>query len=177
VSSTQGTPPREPVPTASGGRGVAVAAYVVLFVLGAIEALVGTFQYSRGPAPLAAICFAIVIFATCVLGSWGMRAALGGVLPAAGWFLVTVVLSSVSAHGSVLVTASLAGEWFLFGGAVSATAGAIYAFARWSRTGRQSRSIGGRGSGIGLGTRSRLGSTAARLPSRKKDKSSHAPTD
>jgi hypothetical protein len=137
-----------------------VAAYVALFLLGAVQALIGTFQYSRGPAPLAAICFAIVIFATCVLGSWGMRATLGGVLPAAGWLLVTVVLSSVSADGSVLVTASLAGEWFLFGGAVSATAGAIYAFARWSRTGRQRRSEGGRGPGIGLSARSR--STARR---------------
>jgi Family of unknown function (DUF6113) len=143
-----------------GGRGVAVAAYVALFLLGAVQALIGTFQYSRGPAPLASICFAIVIFVTGVLGSWGMRATLGGVLPAAGWLLVTVVLSSVSDDGSVLVTASLAGEWFLFGGAVSATAGAIYAFARWSRTGRQRRSEGGRGPGIGLSARSR--STARR---------------
>ena len=111
-----------------------MAAYVVLFVLGVVQGLVGTFQYSRGPAPLAAICFDIAIFATCVLGSWGMRTALGGVLPAAGWLLVTLVLSSVPAGGSILVTASLAGEWFLFGGAVAAAAGAVYAFARWSRT-------------------------------------------
>lgn len=130
-------------------------AYVALFVLGAVQGLVGTFQYSRGPAPLAAICFDVAILATCVLGSWGMRTALGGVLPAAGWFLVTVVLSSVSANGSILVTATLAGEWFLFGGSVSAAAGAVYAFARWSRTSRQRGSMDGRGSGTGLDSGSR----------------------
>jgi Family of unknown function (DUF6113) len=116
---------------------VAVAAYAALFVLGAVQGLIGTFQYSRGSVPLAAICFDVAILVTCILGSRGMRTALGGALPAAGWFLVTVILSSVSADGSVLVTASLAGEWFLFGGAVSAAAGAVYAFARWSRMSRQ----------------------------------------
>ena len=57
---------------------------------GALQALIGTFQFSRGPAwSLVAICFDLAILATCVLGSWGMRSAAGGVLPAAGWFLVT----------------------------------------------------------------------------------------
>ncbi len=120
-------------PAGADGQGVTVAAYVALFVLGLVQGLIGTFQYSRGPAPLASICFDLAILATCVLGSQGMRTALGGVLPAAGWLLVTVVLSSAPAGGSILVTATMAGEWFLFGGALSAVAGAVYAFARWSR--------------------------------------------
>jgi len=132
-----------------------VAAYVALFLLGLVQGLIGAFNYSRGPEPLAAICFDVAILLTCVLGSRGMRTALGGVLPAAGWLLTTVVLSSVSPGGSVLVTASVAGEWFLFGGAVSAAAGAVYGFARWSRTSRQRRSAGGRGPGTGLGSGSR----------------------
>ena len=103
--------------------------YVALFLLGAIQGLIGTFQYSRGPAPLAAVLFDVLILATCVLGAWGMRTALGGVLPAIGWFLVTLLLSSVTA----------AGRWFLFGGAVSAAAGAVQAFAVWSRPSRERR--------------------------------------
>ena len=124
-------------PADTDGRAGTVAAYVALFVLGAVQALIGTFQYSRGPGPLAAICFDLAILATCVLGSWGMRTGLGGVLPAAGWLVVTLVLSTAPAGGSILVTATVAGEWFLFGGALSAVGGAVYAFARWSRPRRR----------------------------------------
>jgi hypothetical protein len=116
-----------------------VAAYVALFVLGLVQALIGIFQYSRGPAPLAAILFALAILATCVLGSWGMRTVLGGVLPAAGWLVVTLVLSTAPAGGSIVVAATVAGEWFLFGGSLSAVAGAVYAFARWARPRRSRR--------------------------------------
>ena len=119
------------------GQGITVAAYVALFVVGLVQGLIGTFQYSRGPAPLVPILFDLGILATCVLGSWGMRTALGGVLPAAGWLVVTVVLSSAPAGGSVIVTADLAGEWFLFGGALCAVGGAVYAFARWGRPRRR----------------------------------------
>src|SRR5215469_3885483 len=125
----------------SGKRGaVTVGAYLALFLLGLLQGLIGTFQYSRGPAPLAAILFDLGILATCVLGSWGMRTALGGVLPAAGWFIVTLILSSVPAGGSILITDSSAGRWFLFGGAVCAVGGALYSFARWSRASRDHRS-------------------------------------
>jgi hypothetical protein len=137
VSNQHGIPAHGQRPADAGGHGVAVAAYVALFVLGIVQALIGTFQYSRGPGPLAAICFDVAILATCVLGSWGMRTGLGGVLPAAGWLLVTLVLSSAPAGGSVIVTATPSGEWFLFGGALSAVAGAVWAFARWSRPRRR----------------------------------------
>jgi len=118
---------------------VTVAAYLALLLLGALLGLIGTFQYSRGPAPLAAILFDAAILVTCVLGSVGMRSALGGVLPAAGWFVVTLLLSSGSAGGSVLVTDTAAGKWFLFGGAVCAAAGAVYAFAVWSKASQDHR--------------------------------------
>lgn len=114
-----------------------VAGYVALFLLGALLGLIGAFQFGRGPAPLIAILFDVAILASCVLGSRGMRTALGGVLPAAGWFIVTVVLTSRSAGGSVIVTNTPAGMWFLYGGAVCAAAGAVYAFARWSRPRRE----------------------------------------
>jgi hypothetical protein len=120
-------------PAAGDGPAVTVAAYVVLFVLGAVQGLIGTFQYSRGPGPVVAILFDLAILVTCVLGSWGMRSAAGAVLPAAGWLIVTLVLSSVSNDGSVLVADTTAGKWFLFGGALCAAGGAVIGFARWSR--------------------------------------------
>ncbi len=116
------------------GPVVRVIAYLLLFVLGALQALIGTFQFSRGPAwSLVAVCFALAILVTCVLGAWGMHAAAGGVLPATGWFLVSVLLGTSSSGGSVLVTNTPQGKWFLFGGAVCAAAGAIISFAKWSR--------------------------------------------
>ncbi len=119
---------------------VTVGAYLLLFALGAVQGLIGTFQYDRGPAPVAAICFGLAILATCVLGSWGMQSASGGVLPAVGWFAVTIVLSSGNSGGSVIVTNTSAGKWFLFGGAICAAAGAVFGFARWSRGSRSRRS-------------------------------------
>jgi len=136
VESTRGTPSRRPPPRGDSLI-ITVTAYAALFALGMVEGLIGTFQYSRGPVPLAAILFDLGILATCVLASWGMRTALGGVLPAAGWLLVTLVLSSAPAGGSVIVTATTAGEWFLFGGAICAVAGAILAFALWGKPRRR----------------------------------------
>jgi hypothetical protein len=62
-----------------------------------------------------------------------MRSAAGGVLPAAGWLIVTLLVSSVSTGGSVVITDTTAGKWFLFGGALCAAAGAVFSVARWSK--------------------------------------------
>jgi Family of unknown function (DUF6113) len=148
---------------------VTVAAYVALFLLGAAIGLVGTFWYGAGPAPLAAILFDLAILAACVLGSTGMRSALGGVLPALGWFAVTLLLSNASASGSVLVTDTSAGKWFLFGGAVCAAVGAVYSFAVWSKPRRDHRAEQSSGRHPGWGPnedRSREGSGSARTPRR-----------
>ena len=126
-------------PSAGIHPAVTAGGYVALFLLGMVQGLVGAFQYSRGPGVLVAVLFDAAILATCMLGSWGMRTALGGVLPAAGWFVVTLVLSASSAGGSVIVTNTAAGKWFLFGGSLSAAAGAVYAFTRWSRASRERR--------------------------------------
>lgn len=126
-------------PGAESHPAVTASAYVALFLLGMVQGLIGTFHYSHGPGVLVAILFDAGILATCVLGSSGMRTGLGGVLPAAGWFVVTLVLTGTSAGGSVIVTNTAAGKWFLFGGSLSAAAGAVYAFARWSRASRDRR--------------------------------------
>jgi len=147
---------------------VTAGAYLALFVLGLLQGLIGTFQYSRGPAPLASILFDLLILVTCVLGSRGMRTALGGVLPAAGWFAVTLLLSAGSQGGSIFITNSTAGKWFLFGGAVCAAAGAVYAFARWSQSSRDRRKAAAEEqSGAGGRDRARSGQSGRPAGSRR----------
>jgi hypothetical protein len=109
-------------------RALTAVAYLVLFVLGAVQGLIGSFQYSRSPVPLVAILLGLVIFATCVLCGWGMRSFAGGLLPALGWLVVSFVLAMPSSHGSVIITNTSAGEWYLYGGAVAVAAGASTAF-------------------------------------------------
>lgn len=114
---------------------LSVATCVVLGLFGIAQALLGTFFYGAGPAPLTSIAFDLAIGGTCLLGGWGLRRPLGGVIPAVGWFVAAFVFASGTSGGSVLITASAAGEWFLFGGAASATAGMVAAITIWSRFG------------------------------------------
>ncbi len=107
--------------------------YVVLVLFAMAQALLGTFFYGSGPAPLASLGFDIAIFATCLLGSWGTGRASGAFAVAAGWYIVRFILASGTKGGSVLITASVAGETFLFGGAAAAMIGVIVAFTVWSR--------------------------------------------
>lgn len=107
----------------------------MLVLFGMAQALVGAFFYEVGPAPAASIGFDLAILATCLMGAWGLGRPLGGVIPALGWFFVAFVLASGTGGGSVVITASTAGEWFLFGGAASATAGIVAVLTVWSRFG------------------------------------------
>jgi hypothetical protein len=109
-------------------RALTAVAYLVLIVLGAMQGLIGSFQYSRSPVPLVAILLDLVIFATCVLCGWGMRTFAGGLLPALGWMVVSFVLAMPSSHGSVIITNTTAGKWYLYGGTVAVAAGATTAF-------------------------------------------------
>jgi hypothetical protein len=117
-----------------GPRALTGVVYLVLFVLGVLLGVIGSFQYSRGPVPLVAIVLDLAIFVTCLLGGWGMRTFLGGVIPAIGWFVASFVLSMPDSQGSVIITATTAGEWYLYGGALAAAAGGSAAFILWART-------------------------------------------
>ncbi len=112
----------------------AVAAYAALFVLGAMEGLIGCFQFSHsvGAVPVASLAFCALILVTCVAGAAGMGTALGGVLPAIGWMAASFVLTLPTAAGSVIVTNTLAGKWYLYGGAACAALGIVASF-RWRR--------------------------------------------
>ena len=58
---------------------VTVSVYGVLFLFGAVQGLIGSFQYSRasGPVPVAALICCAVILATCVLAAWATRSVSG----------------------------------------------------------------------------------------------------
>jgi len=112
---------------------VTIALYLALFLLGLAEAMVGAFFYSVGPVPLAAVGFDLAIAGTCLFGGWGMSRPSGGLAPAAGWLIGVFVLASGTPAGSVLITATRAGSWFLVGGAISAAAAVVAAFIVWTR--------------------------------------------
>jgi hypothetical protein len=107
-------------------------AYALLFLFGAAQGLIGCFQFgvAAGPVPLAALGFCVLIAATCLLGAAGMGSAAGALVPAVGWFLVSLVLTMPTAQGSVIVTNTAAGEWYLYGGSASAALALVIALVR-----------------------------------------------
>jgi Family of unknown function (DUF6113) len=121
---------------ATGGKGsrllLNAAAYAALFLAGVVEGLIGSFQYSR-LVPFGAIGFCVLLLATCLLGAWAMRSISGALWPAVGWIATSFILSMPVASGSVIITNSTAGKWYLYGGTVSALAGIALSFAPWTR--------------------------------------------
>jgi Family of unknown function (DUF6113) len=110
-----------------------VIGYLALFVLGVVQGLIGSFQYGRSPVPLVAILLVLILFATCVLAGWGLRTYSAGILPALGWVIASFILAMSRPNGSVIIEASSAGEWYLYGGALAAAAGAAVSFFTWIR--------------------------------------------
>lgn len=115
-------------------RLVTAIGYLGLLVLGGLQGLIGSFQYGDPPIPWLAIVLDLLLFATCVLAGWGLRTYSGGILPALGWVIVSFVLAMPRSNGSVIITATPAGQWYLYGGALAAAAGAATAFFVWVRT-------------------------------------------
>lgn len=114
-------------------RGLTIATYIALFLFGAAQGLLGSFFWNSGPPPLASLGFDAVILATCLFGAWGTQSGVGGFAPAAGWFIAAFVMASGTHEGTVIITATGGGEWFLFGGAACALIGALTGFTLWSR--------------------------------------------
>jgi hypothetical protein len=119
----------------TGRRGpdwpVVVGAYAVLFLLGAVEAMIGSFQYSREPkpVPVAALVCCAVILLTCVLAAWAMGSVSGALLPGMGWIITSFVLSMPVPNGSVIITNTAPGQWYLYGGTLSVAAAVVLTFA------------------------------------------------
>jgi Family of unknown function (DUF6113) len=121
----------------SGGtttrRAYTFTVYVVIFVFGGVQGVVGSFQYSQPPVPVIAILLAVTIFATCVLCGWGTMTFSGALAPAAGWLLASFYLSMGTHQGSVIITNTTAGKWYLYGGALAVVASLLANFALWLR--------------------------------------------
>jgi hypothetical protein len=123
----------------AGGKGTRtlsnVAVYGMLFVLGAVQGVIGSFQYSwmAGSVPAAALACCAVLLATCLLGAWAMRSVSGALAPAAGWILAAFVMSMPVSNGSVIITDTAAGRWYLYGGTVAAVAAVLISFGGWIR--------------------------------------------
>ncbi|MBV9853511.1 MAG: hypothetical protein JOY82_03160 [Streptosporangiaceae bacterium] len=115
------------------------ATYAALLVLGVMEGLTGSFLYSEGPAPLAALGFCVAILATCLFAGWGMRSMGAALVPAVGWIIASFVLSMPDSGGSVIITNTTAGKWYLYGGAFSAAIGVSASFVLWARTQHRTR--------------------------------------
>jgi hypothetical protein len=122
MGTSQGPPP------GGGQRTVTAVGYVMLFLLGVFQGLIGSFQYSQPPAPLIAIILVVIIFATCAACGWGLGTFTAALLPAAGWILTSFILAMPKSNGSVIVTASAAGEWYLYGGALACAVGCVTGF-------------------------------------------------
>jgi hypothetical protein len=114
-------------------RTVTVCAYLMLLVLGAVQGAIGSFQFSRtaGSVPLASIVFCVAILATCLLASRGMGSVTGALMPAFGWILTSFVLSMPVSNGSVIITNTAPGEWYLYGGTISVVVGVGASFGSW----------------------------------------------
>ncbi len=115
VPAPRSSSPRpEPEPVAAWSRG-RIAAYVLLFVLGAAVGLAGCFvQALWFPGGLLlALGGALALF-------YGGRVAtgtkLGAGLPAVGWFVLLLVANSPRPEGDFLVAANLGSFVFLLGG-------------------------------------------------------------
>ena len=109
---------------------VTVGVYGVLFLFGLVQGLIGSFQYSRasGSVPVAALVCCAVILATCLLASWATRSVSGAVLPGIGWLLASFVLSMPVSNGSVIITSTTAGKWYLYGGTLCVAAAVVASF-------------------------------------------------
>lgn len=122
--------PAEERPARGGGgkRALTALGYLALFLLGVVQGFIGSFQYGQSPTPVIAVILVVVLFATCLACGWGVGTVGAGLLPAVGWILTSFILAMPKSNGSVIITATTAGEWYLYGGALAAAAGAVASF-------------------------------------------------
>src|SRR5580693_2216524 len=132
----------------TGKRGtwslVSVGVYGVLFLLGLVQGMIGSFQYSRtsGSVPVAALVCCAVILATCLLAAWATRSVSGAILPGMGWIIASFVLSMPDSNGSVIITNSTPGKWYLYGGTLTVAVAVVLSFAGLARGAGRARPTG-----------------------------------
>ncbi len=146
----------------TGKRGtrslLSAGVYGVLFLLGLVEGMIGSFQYARtaGSVPVAALVCCAVILATCLPGAWAMHSVTGAILPGMGWVIASFVLSMPVSNGSVIITNTTPGKWYLYGGTLSVAVAVVLSFARLGRR------AGGTGRSGGTGRTGQSGAQSRR---------------
>ena len=97
-------------------------AYGVLAVLGSVLGVIGSFAFSweARSLPVAAVLLSMINLAVFRGAGWAMETKLGAVVPAVFWLVVVVVLASRRPEGDLVVTGTIPGYVFIFGGAVAA---------------------------------------------------------
>src|SRR5215467_7805064 len=123
---------------------IAIGGGRLMFALGVMQGLIGALWYAwtLGPVPVAALAWAVAILLTSFGAAWGMQAATAGLMPAVGWFAAVFILAMPTRGGSVLITNTSAGRWFLYGGTVCVLAGVVASFATQGRARAEGRGRG-----------------------------------
>jgi Family of unknown function (DUF6113) len=111
------------------------AVYIVLFLLGGSQGLIGSFQYSHvvGSVPVVALACCAVLLASCLLAAWAMRSVSGALVTAAGWLVASFLMAMPVPSGSLVITGTSPGEWYLYGGTICALLGVGFSFGSWVR--------------------------------------------
>jgi hypothetical protein len=112
--------PRRPNPRVEAFvTGAAYGGLVVAgLMLGVIESF--SFSWSAGSIPLAAILWSLFNLVACYGAGRGMGGKLGAAVPTLMWLVVVVVLAVQRPEGDLVVTGTLAGTVFLYGGVLAA---------------------------------------------------------
>jgi Family of unknown function (DUF6113) len=107
--------------------------YGLFAVLGVLLGVIGSFEFAWEAAniPVAAILLSLVNLAFFRAAGWAMESKLGAGVPALLWMIVLFVLASRRPEGDLVVTGTVAGYVYMFGGAVAA----LIAVA-WTRSAR-----------------------------------------
>ena len=113
------------------------AIYIVLFLLGGFQGLIRSFQYSHvvGSVPVVALACCAVLLATCLLAAWAMRSVSGALVLAVGWLIASFLMAMPVPSGSLVITGTSPGEWYLYGGTISALLGVGLSFGTRVRQG------------------------------------------
>ncbi len=111
------------------------AIYIMLFLFGGVEGLIGSFQFSHvvGSVPVVALACCLVLLATCLFAAWAMRTVSGALVVAAGWLVASFLMAMPRPSGSLVITGTTPGEWYLYGGTISALIGVALSFGAWVR--------------------------------------------
>ncbi|MGI8330733.1 DUF6113 family protein [Actinomadura scrupuli] len=117
-------PIRAPGPGPRVEAFVTGAAYGALVLAGLMLGVIESFSYSWyvGPVPLAAIWLSVFNLAVFYGAGWGMGGKLGAAVPALMWLAVVVTLAVQRPEGDLIVTGTMAGTIFLYGGVLAAGA-------------------------------------------------------